>query len=128
MSLDTVVNFSKATVFHPVTLLAFLGYKAKEVNGWPQSSGLITTAYVFLGLYFTKWFSNRWRNGLIPLRRLNSETWKQEIVLVTGGAQGELHRGKKRGSAYILTIPLNSRHWQGDMRSIGEKGSKGCCY
>lgn len=88
LSLDTIANFSKATVLHPVTLLAFLGYKAREVNGWPQGSGLACVAYGFLGLYFTKWFSNRWRNGLIPRARLNAETWKDEVVLVTGGAQG----------------------------------------
>lgn len=50
----------------------------------------MTTAYVFLALYATKWFSNRWRNGLIPQKRLNKETWKEEIVLVTGGAQGNV--------------------------------------
>ncbi|UZJ57558.1 hypothetical protein CBS101457_006878 [Exobasidium rhododendri] len=87
-SLDTIVNLGKVTVFHPVTLLAWLAYKAKEVNGWPERNGSITTAYVVLGLYFTRWFSNRWRNGIIPQRRLNSETWPKELVLVTGGAQG----------------------------------------
>lgn len=72
----------------PITLLAFLGYRAKEVNGWPLRDGYINTAYVFLVINAGRWFSNRWRNGLIPLRRLNSQTWPQEVVLVTGGAQG----------------------------------------
>jgi hypothetical protein len=73
----------------PITLVAFLGFKAKKANAWPESSGLVIAAYTFLGLYITRWASNRWRNGLIPRPRLNSETWKHEIVLITGGGQGE---------------------------------------
>lgn len=72
----------------PLTLLFYLGFQAKESNGWPKKSGFVTTAYVLLSLYMGHWFSNRWRNGLIPIPRLNSKTWLNEIVLVTGGAQG----------------------------------------
>lgn len=87
-SIDTIVNLAKATALHPLALLVFLGYKAREANGWPVRDGLVTAAYAFLGIYATSWFSNRWRNGLIPQARLNSKTWPKEIVLVTGGAQG----------------------------------------
>lgn len=87
-----------ASISHtdPVTLLAFLGYKIKEANGRPEQSGYVTTAYIFLALYATKWFSNRWRNGLLPQKRLNKETWKEEIVLVTGGAQGKFPIAKSK--------------------------------
>lgn len=88
-SIDTIVNLAKATVLNPLALIVFLGYKAREADGWPERTGLVTTAYAFLSIYATTWLSNRWRNGLIPQRRLNSKTWPNEIVLVTGGAQGE---------------------------------------
>jgi len=73
----------------PVALVLFIAYRAREAQGFPPPrDGLLTTAYTFLSLYGIRWLSNRWRNGLLPRARLNSETWKDEIVLVTGAASG----------------------------------------
>lgn len=72
----------------PLALLAYVGYRVHQANGWPVRDGLLTTAYVFLTIRLGSWFSNRWRNGLIPVGRLNAKTWPNEIALVTGGAQG----------------------------------------
>lgn len=89
ISLDTIVNALGNTVLHPLALAVYVGYRFKE-NEWdrPARDGLLTTAYVFLAIRATRWFSNRWRNGLIPQSRLNAETWPGEVALITGAASG----------------------------------------
>jgi all-trans-retinol dehydrogenase (NAD+) len=87
-SVDTIVNLLTHTILHPLALISFLAYEAKKVQGWPVCTGYTTTAYYILALYAGIRLSNRWRNGLILRPRLNVHTWPEEIVLVTGGAQG----------------------------------------
>lgn len=88
ISIDTIVNTLAATVLHPIALLGYIGYRSYEAKRLPPRDGLLTTAYIFLCIRFSKWCSNRWRNGLIPQSRLNAQTWNQELALITGGAQG----------------------------------------
>lgn len=92
-NLDTIAYAAGNTVLHPLALGAYVVYRAYDRTAGTlrlptAPDGLLKSAYIFLALYGTSWLSNRWRNGLIAPKKLNKQTWSQEVVFITGGAAG----------------------------------------
>ncbi|CAO1613779.1 unnamed protein product [Sympodiomycopsis kandeliae] len=94
LSLDTIIYAASKTVLHPFSLLGYVLYKSLDAKQRsfhlvPYSKdGYIKAAYAILALYLSSWLKHRWRNGWVAPKKLNSQTWKNEIVLITGGAAG----------------------------------------